>query len=112
MIFITVAAACLLGLLVPTLGAALAFALAGSGIAAALWQHFVAASAASCDLTLADRLISATGLDARWPDLFMPMASCSDAQVRLLGLGYEVWSLALFTLIASVAAWLLLRRRR
>ena len=39
--------------------------LALSGIAAALWQHFVAAKSASCNLTLADKIISGLRLDRR-----------------------------------------------
>ncbi|MCA3212159.1 MAG: disulfide bond formation protein B, partial [Burkholderiales bacterium] len=39
-------------------------------------------------------------------------ASCADAAVRLLGLPYEAWSLALFIVIAAVAVAALLRGRR
>ena len=41
-----------------------AFPLALSGLGAALWQHFVAASSSSCNLTLADRIVSGLRLDA------------------------------------------------
>jgi disulfide bond formation protein DsbB len=111
LIFVVLAGVSLLGLAWPRLGAALVLPLAGCGIAAALWQHFVAAGAASCDLTLADRVMAATGLDARFPDVFMAMASCSDAKVALLGLPYEVWSLVLFVL-AGAASVRVLRLRR
>ncbi|MCW5636261.1 MAG: disulfide bond formation protein B, partial [Rubrivivax sp.] len=82
-------------------------ALALAGAAAALWQHFVAASSASCDLTLADRILSGTGLDMAMPQVFAAFASCADAKVRLLGVPYEFWSLALFAAIgiAAVMAW-------
>ncbi len=86
--------------------------LALSGASAALWQHFVAAKAASCDLTLADRLMGQSGLDARWPEVFMATASCADAKVNLLGLPYEFWSLGLFGLLSLVALWVLVRRSR
>jgi len=86
--------------------------LAGMGMAAALWQHFVAASAASCNLTLADRIVSGLGLDAAWPDLFMATASCADAQVKLLGVPYEFWSLGLFAVIDSLALLALLANLR
>ena len=112
LIFVAIAAACVLGLLWPAGGAALALVLAGGGIAAALWQHFVAASAASCDLTLADRIMAATGLDGRYPDVFMAMASCADAKVDLFGLPYEFWSLGLFVVLAAMAALALRRTRR
>lgn len=110
LIFVAIAAAAVLGLLWPTGGAALAGLLAASGLAAALWQHFVAASAESCDLTLADRIMAATGLDGQFPEVFMAMSSCADAKVDLFGLPYEAWSGALFaaTLVAMAAV---LRRR-
>lgn len=85
--------------------------LATSGVAAALWLHFVAASSASCDLTLADRIIGNLGLDARFPEVFMATASCADAKVDLLGLPYEVWALALFVLIGAAAVRLVLPSR-
>jgi disulfide bond formation protein DsbB len=81
--------------------AAATFGLAG--MAAALWQHFVAASSASCDLTLADRIMSASGLDMAWPEVFAPFASCADAHVKLLGISYELYSLTLFALLVATA---------
>jgi disulfide bond formation protein DsbB len=92
--------------------AALTALLGAGGAAAALWQHFVAASSTSCKLTLADRIIAASRLDALLPSVFAPWASCADAAVRLLGLPYEAWSLALFIAIAAVAVAALLRSRR
>jgi len=116
LIFCSIAAACMLGLLwrAPIgrrVAAGLAGLLALCGVAAALWQHFVAASAASCDLSLAERIVGATGLDGRYPDVFMAMASCADAKVNLAGLPYEFWSLGLFIALA-LAALLVLRRPR
>lgn len=110
LIFLAIAAACLIGLAWPPLGAALALLLALSGVAAALWQHFVAASAASCDLTLADRIMAATGLDGRWPEVFMAMTSCADAKVDLMGLPYEAWSGGLFVLLALAAVSVMRQR--
>jgi disulfide bond formation protein DsbB len=83
--------------------------LATSGMAAALWQHFVAKSSSSCNLTLADRIISGLRLDALAPEVFAPRASCADAAVNLLGLPYEFWSLGLFAVIGAAAVWTLLR---
>ncbi len=91
--------------------AALVLLLAGSGAAAALWQHFVAARSDSCAMTLADRILSGSGLDSRWPEVFAAYASCADAKVALFGLPYEFWSLALFVLLGAAAARLALRRR-
>lgn len=100
LIFVAIAVFALLGLLWPKGGAAAVGALALCGLAAATWQHFVAASAESCDLTLADRIMAATGLDGRFPEVFMAMASCADAKVDLFGLPYEAWSGALFAATA------------
>jgi disulfide bond formation protein DsbB len=114
MIFVAIALAALPGALlarapVRQASAALVMLLALAGAAAALWQHFVAASASSCELTLADRIVSASGLDAVLPDVFAPWASCADAAATLLGLPYEFYSLTLFVLAAIAAAWLLRR---
>jgi len=91
-------------------GAALMALLALGGIAAALWQHFVASSSASCNLTVADRIVSGVGVDALWPAVFAPYASCADAAAKLLGVPYEFYSLTLFVVLAAIAAGLLRRR--
>jgi disulfide bond formation protein DsbB len=83
-----------------------------SGVAAALWQHFVAAASDSCKLTLAERIISGLGLDGSLPEVFQPRASCADAAVKLFGVPYEFWSLALFVLIGLMALRLLAGARR
>jgi protein dithiol:quinone oxidoreductase len=80
--------------------------LCGCGIASALWQHFVAASSASCSLTFADRILSATRLDSVLPEIFLPRASCSEGAVALLGVPYEFWSLAAFAGIGAALMWL------
>lgn len=72
--------------------AALGIALATAGFAAALWQQFVAAKSASCNLTLADRIMGATQLDRLLPNVFEARASCADAAVNLLGVPYAIWS--------------------
>ena len=87
----------------------LALLLAAAGVAAALWQHFVAAKSASCNLTFADRIVNFTGLNALLPDVFEARASCAEAAVSLLGVPYEFWSAAIFVAIA-VAAVVALRR--
>lgn len=81
--------------------------LALSGAAAALYQNQVAAKLPSCDLTLADRLITGLGLDAWQPEVFEVRASCADAAVKLFGLAYELWSMLLFLALAGLALrWL------
>ena len=85
--------------------------LCSAGIAAALWQHFVAAASASCNLTLADRIVSGLQLDALLPSVFQATATCADAAVKLLGVPYEFWSLAVFVAIEAAALVLLVRLR-
>jgi disulfide bond formation protein DsbB len=114
-IFLAIAIACGLGLLWRSaagrsLAAGLGVLLALAGVAAALWQHFQAAASASCNLTLADKIVSRwLGLDSLWPDVFSARASCADAAVSLLGIPYDFWSLALF---AGVGLTLLRGLRR
>ena len=112
LIFVALALAALLGLLWRSpsgrrVAAAIGIVLAGLGVAAAMWQHVVAAKSASCNLTLADRIVSGLQLDALLPQVFAATASCADAAVQLLGVPYEYWSLGLFgalgiALIASL----------
>jgi disulfide bond formation protein DsbB len=104
-IFVVIAAVCLLAAAVAALRkplTALALVFAGLGIASAVWQHVVAAGQASCNLTLADRIIQALGLETLLPSMFQVTASCAEAAV-LLGLPFEYWSLALFALLAGAA---------
>ncbi|MEF7616368.1 disulfide bond formation protein B [Aquincola sp. MAHUQ-54] len=114
-VFAAIALACVLGLVLRNgagrgLAAALVLLLSLAGAAAALWQHFVAAATASCNLTLADRIVSGMGLDSLAPEIFQARASCADAAVNLLGLPYEFWSLGLFAVFAIAALRLLARR--
>ena len=116
-VFAAIALVAMTGVLLPNklarCGALLATdLLATAGIGAALWQHFVAKSSSSCNLTLADRIISGLGLDALAPEVFAPRASCADAAVSLLGIPYEFWSLGLYAALGSAAAWSLARLLR
>ena len=113
-IFLAIALVCLVGLAWRAragqrAAGALVLLLAAGGVAAALWQHFFAAASASCNLTLADRIVGATKLDTLLPDVFSARASCADAAVNLAGMPYEFWSLLLF-LVAAAAGWRLMRR--
>lgn len=86
--------------------------LALAGVAAAFFQHEVASKLASCDMTLADRVLSALDLEMAWPAVFMVTASCAEAAAyRLLGLPYEVWSGLLYIGIALLSL-LALRSKR
>ena len=117
-IFLAIALAC--GLALPwrsrvgrLTSTALASLLAASGIAAALWQHFQAAASASCNLTLADKIVSGfLQLDSLLPDVFSPRASCADAAVNLLGIPYDFWSLALFLGVDGVLTLVLISTLR
>lgn len=115
-LYLAIAGVALLAAAVPTgsagrvstaLSALLVVALGLAGAAAALYQHFVAAKLPSCDLTLADRIVSGLGLDAWLPDVFEVRASCADAAVSLLGVPFELWSAALFGLVTALATWLI-----
>ena len=117
MIYLAIAVACLVGIAWQrrpgrVISGLLVIALSVCGMAAALWQHFVAASATSCNLTLADRSIGATNLDSLLPDVFSPRASCAEAAVKLIGVPYDMWSLALFVVTALLAVTVLRRRTR
>lgn len=102
-IFLAIALVCLVGFVSTRIAGLLALAFSLCGIAAALWQHFKAASSSSCALTVADQIVIAMKLDSLWPDVFLARASCADAAVKLLGISYEFWSLALFVLMAAAA---------
>lgn len=84
-------------------------ALSGCGAAAALYQHFVAAKTASCNMTLADRIVGGLQADTWLPSIFEVRASCADAAAKLLGVPYEFLSLVLF-LILGITAILTLRK--
>lgn len=108
LVFVLIALAALVGVVLPSLagrklGAALVGVLALCGLAAAAFQHFVAAESSSCAMSLADRLMGFTGLDARFPEVFAAYASCADAKVDLFGLPYETYSAVLFVGMALVA---------
>ena len=107
-VFVALALAALPALLtrsrsVMRLAAGVSVVLAGCGAAAALWQHFVAASTTSCNLSLADRIVSGLGLDSLWPQVFAAYATCADAAVKLGGLPYEAYSLMLFIAMGVLA---------
>jgi disulfide bond formation protein DsbB len=116
LLFLALAAAALLAWALPVhaprrAGAGLMLLLCGAGLAAALWQHFVAANTESCAFSPPERFIAWTGLDARFPEVFVAYASCADAKVDLLGLPYEFWSLGVFAILGVVALQVLRQPR-
>ncbi|MGB7184791.1 MAG: disulfide bond formation protein B [Burkholderiaceae bacterium] len=76
--------------------AALAVITGIAGVAAAMWQHLVAAASNSCAMTLADKIISATYLDQLMPWMFQARAMCDEANVPFLGVPFALWSAILF----------------
>ena len=93
------------------LASLLIVASAAGGAASAWYQHFVAAKSASCNLTLADRIVSSIHLDTALPAAFEVRASCADAASTLIGVPFEFWSLALYVVLAVAALWCLRARR-
>ena len=85
----------------------LAFLGALGGIASALWQQLRAVNENSCDLSLAERIISKLQLDRLLPELFEARTSCADAAVSVLHIPFAVWSCAMFTILALLLAWTL-----
>lgn len=94
------------------LGTASIVALTIIGIFAAWYQEKVAANTFSCAQTLADQIMTKSGLDSAAPWLFGIYASCMDARVKLLGIEYAWWSLAVFTLIGLTSLVILKRLLR
>ena len=115
-IYLALAAVCVLAAALPSRAlrvalSGLALVLALLGAASAIYQHVVAAKLASCNLTLADKIITALGIESLLPELFQVTATCADAAVSVLGVPFEYWSLALFALLALVAVSVLGRLR-
>ena len=67
---------------------------------AALGPQLVAAKSESCTRPLADKIVSATTLDRRLPDVCEARVSCADAAVSLLGVPYAYWAAACFAVCA------------
>jgi disulfide bond formation protein DsbB len=117
MIFLSIALLCIVTAMTPSrqlrIGLnALTLLLAVMGISAAVYQHEVAAKMFSCNLTFADKVIGALGVEALWPALFQVTATCAEAAVKLLGVPFEYWSLTLFALVALASTALMLRAVR
>ena len=113
LIFAAIGAFALLGLVWrgaagSRVAATFALLLAIAGVATAFWHHFVAAKSASCNLTLADRIVGATQLDRLLPDVFEARASCADAAVDLVGIPYAMWAAFVFV-VCTVALLRILR---
>lgn len=112
LIYVVIALVALIGLIRPLRvpAAILTLVLTLCGIAAALYQHFVASKSNSCALTFADKVVSSIGLDRLAPGWFEATANCADAIVSVLGVPFDIWSLMLYCVVA-VGAVLALRAR-
>ena len=88
------------GFVVRLLCAMLSLSLTLTGILAAWYQAQVASQSFSCAQTLADLLMTQTGLETAMPALFGIYASCMDARIKLFGLEYAYWSLMLFAMLS------------
>ncbi|WEE01135.1 disulfide bond formation protein B [Taylorella equigenitalis] len=74
------------------------------GIATSYYQYTVANKTFTCELTLADKIISKwLGLDALLPQVFGIKATCMDAVVSLFGLDYVLWALILFVFLTLLS---------
>jgi protein dithiol:quinone oxidoreductase len=94
----------------PIVAALLLLTLSICGVLAAWHQHTVAAKTLSCAFTWADRNLMAWQLDSIWPAMFRVGATCADAaSARLAGLAFEVWSGALFVIVAVAALAVIVR---
>jgi protein dithiol:quinone oxidoreductase len=94
------------------LGSASIVAITIMGVISAWYQEKVAANTFSCAQTLADQIMKKSGLDSAAPWLFGIYASCMDARVKLFGIEYAWWSLAMFILIGITALVILKRLLR
>lgn len=119
LIFLAIALICWLALAVSRfnrhaarIGSLFAMIGGAGGMLAGWYQHTVAAQMFSCDLTFADRFMVKSGLDAGIPWLFGIFATCMDARVKLLGVEYVLWAIALFAVITALGAIVLFKRPR
>lgn len=78
-----------------------------AGVIAAWFQAQVASQSFSCAQTLADLLMTQTGLETALPALFGIYASCMEARVKVFGFEYAYWSLLLFVLLGLLVAFVM-----
>ena len=109
LIYIVIGVLALLGAALPGIArrlvVGLAFLVALSGVATALYQQLHAVNEQSCDLSMAERFIAWLQLDQLLPQLFVAYASCADAAVSVLGIPFAVWSCILFAILALLLVW-------
>lgn len=91
------------GRVAPLAASALTGLLSFTGVAVALYQHLVAAKSASCNLTIADRIMSRSGLADAWPAMFDATARCDEADRPWLGVPFSLWGATLFAILGVCA---------
>jgi len=117
LVFLAIGVACAIGAAVRARGPRLvvilgADALSAAGLAAALYQQFVASQSASCATSFADRVVMSLSLHELAPWMFMPNAPCNEANVPLLGVPFAIWSAMAFMLLGTAIAVALLATLR
>ncbi len=95
-----------------SIGAAGIIATAIAGVASAVYQEKVAANTFSCAQTVADQLMTKSGLDAAFPWLFGIYASCMEARIKLMGIEYAWWSMVMFSILGVLGIITLVKLRR
>jgi disulfide bond formation protein DsbB len=114
LIYIAIGIVCLLGAAMGAalrrIGGLLATILALCGAWAAYYQYTVASQLLSCSQTFADKFIAGSGLDAAVPSVFGIYATCMDAVVKVLGVEYALWSMALFVILTLLGLRALFKR--
>ena len=73
------------------------------GVSAAVAQRQAVLAQDSCALSIADKVMTWTGLDVSIPAVFEPQATCVDAAADLFGVPYEIWTLLLFVFLGLLA---------
>ena len=94
-----------------SVGGAAIIATAISGVMSAFYQEKVAANTFSCAQTIADQLMTKSGLDEAVPWLFGIYASCMEARVTLMGIEYAWWSMAMFSILGVLGIIALIKIR-
>jgi len=103
LVVVFAAGALLPGLRAQAVAAAVALLLSLAGLAAASHQQWVASKSESCVLTFADRIIMALDLHRIADWMFMPYASCAQANLPWLGVPFAVWAMGLFIALGGLA---------
>ena len=83
--------------------------LCGFGIFTALYQNEVASKMFSCNLSYADKILNALGVESLWPAMFQVTATCAEAAVKMFGVPFEFYSLAVFAFVGLGSAILAVR---